>query len=147
MDILTIGISLTYYMIMCAVVIILTGKYWKIFLGVWSILLLLLLIDLQIPGVFVSCLGVITILMPVIISILDKSKNNKKMLYALGGLFIVLLISYLIASNELLESYEKYKITSATSKNVGMGLMSFYILAASAIGIVIYTEISKVFSK
>ena len=147
MDILTIGILLTYYMIMCAVVIILTGKYWKIFLGVWSIFFLLVVIGLQIPVIFVYCLTGITILMPVINSIIDKSKNNKKMLYALGGLFIVLLISYLLASNELLESYEKYKITSATSKNVGMGLMSFYILAASAIGFVIYTEISKVFSK
>ena len=43
--------------------------------------------------------------------------------------------------------YEKYQITESTSKNVGMGLISFYILAFSAIGIVLYTELSKVFSK
>ena len=78
---------------------------------------------------------------------ISNNQNTKKTIYTVGGLLLICIISYLLASNELLASYEKYKITSATSKNVGMGLMSFYILAASAIGIVIYTEISKVFSK
>ena len=78
---------------------------------------------------------------------ISNNQNTKKTIYTVGGLLLIFIISYLLASNELLASYEKYKITSATSKNVGMGLMSFYILAASAIGIVIYTEISKVFSK
>ena len=77
---------------------------------------------------------------------ISNNQNTKKTIYTIGGLFFVCLVSYLLASNELLDSYEKYKITSSTSKNVGMGLMSFYILAVTAIGIVIYTEISKVFS-
>ena len=92
-------------------------------------------------------LGALVAIVFGIIKMISNNQNTKKTIYTICGLLLVCLISYLLASNELLASYEKYKITAATSKNVGMGLMSFYILAASAIGIVIYTEISKVFSK
>ena len=57
------------------------------------------------------------------------------------------IFSYLIASNEVLESFEKYEITASTSKQVGMGLIAFYILMLAAIGAVLYAELSKVFSK
>ncbi len=76
-----------------------------------------------------------------------NTQNAKKTIYTIGGLLLICLVSYMLASDEVLASYEKYKITTATSKNVGMGLMTFYILSGSAIGIVVYTEISKVFSK
>ena len=57
------------------------------------------------------------------------------------------ILSYLIASDEVLQSYEKYKISASQSKNVGMGLLMFYILGSLAIGAILYAELSKVFSK
>ena len=42
---------------------------------------------------------------------------------------------------------EEYEITASTSKRVGIGLYSFYILAIGAIGSIIYAEFSKIFSK
>lgn len=78
---------------------------------------------------------------------LSNPKNARKTIYTIGGLLLIALIAYILASDNILQGYEKYKINEATSKKVGMGLISFYILALSAIGIVLYTELSKVFSK
>ncbi len=78
---------------------------------------------------------------------LSNTKNAKKTLYAILGLIVVCILSYLIASDEILNSYEKYKISASESKNVGMGLIMFYILSALAVGAVLYAELSKAFSK
>ena len=78
---------------------------------------------------------------------MQKTNNAKKTLYTIGGLIIVLIFSYFIASDEILGSYEKYEITASTAKKVGMGLTTFYVLAIGAIGAVLYSELSKVFSK
>ena len=76
-----------------------------------------------------------------------NTNNAKKTLYTIGGLFGILILSYLISSDEILGSYEKYEINAATAKQVGMGLTSFYILAIGAIGAVLYAELSKIISK
>jgi hypothetical protein len=76
-----------------------------------------------------------------------NTDNAKKTLYTIGGLIAVLLFSYVIASDEILRSYEKYEITASTAKKVGMGIISFYVLAIGAIGAVVYSEISTVFYK
>jgi len=78
---------------------------------------------------------------------LSNTKNAKKTLYTILGLVLVCLLSYLIASDEVLQSYEKYKISTSQSKNVGMGLLMFYILGSLAIASILYAELSKVFSK
>ena len=77
----------------------------------------------------------------------SNTKNAKKTLYTIIGLVLVCLVSYLIASDEVLQSYEKYKISTSQSKNVGMGLLMFYILGSLAIASILYAELSKVFSK
>ena len=79
--------------------------------------------------------------------LMQKTNNAKKTLYIIGGLVAVLIFSYLIASDEVLGSYEKYEITASTAKKVGMGLNTFYLLAIGAIGAVLYAELSKTFSK
>ena len=79
--------------------------------------------------------------------ILANGENAKKTLYTITALVSVLLCSYLIASNEVLHSFEKYEITQSTSKNVGMGLITFYVLIFGAIGAVLYAELSKIFFK
>ncbi len=78
---------------------------------------------------------------------LSNTKNAKKTLYTILGLIVVCILSYLIASDEILNSYKKYKISASESKNVGMGLIMFYILSALAVGAVLYSELSKAFSK
>ncbi|CAI8357498.1 MAG: Uncharacterised protein [Cryomorphaceae bacterium] len=78
---------------------------------------------------------------------MQKTNNAKKTLYTIGGLLVIILISYLTASDEVLGSYEKYEITASTAKQVGMGLTTFYILAIGAIGAVLYAELSKAFTK
>tara|TARA_B100000614_G_C14503757_1_gene475754 strand:- start:408 stop:737 length:330 start_codon:yes stop_codon:yes gene_type:complete len=79
--------------------------------------------------------------------IIDNIQAAKKTLYAIGGLIVITGLSYLMASGNIEISYDKYGITSETSKNVGMGLYTFYILTCIAIGSVLYTELIKVFNK
>lgn len=76
-----------------------------------------------------------------------QTTNTNKTLYSIGGLLVIILISYLMSSDEVLGSYEKYEITASTVKRVGMGLTTFYLLAIGAIGAVLYAELSKVFAK
>ena len=78
---------------------------------------------------------------------LANTDNAKKTIYTIVGLGAVVLLSYLISSNEILHSFEKYEITESTSKQVGMGLITFYVLIFGAIGAVLYAELSKIFSK
>ena len=78
---------------------------------------------------------------------ISNTENTKKTIYTIGSLGAVILFSYLMASDEVLKSYEKYEVTSTTARRVGIGLITFYVLAIGAIGMVIYSELSKVFSK
>ena len=58
----------------------------------------------------------------------------------------MLLLSYFVlASDEVLSSYQKYDISKATSNMVGMGLWSFYILSTIAVISIVITEFSKKF--
>ena len=77
-----------------------------------------------------------------------NNKAAKKTLITLAGLSLVLLLSYFVlASDEVLSTYQKYDISEATSNMVGMGLWSFYILSTIAVVSIIITEFSKKFSK
>ncbi len=78
---------------------------------------------------------------------MQNQANAKKTLYTVGGLVLLFVISYFIASDEVLTSYEKYDMTSTTVQQVGMGLNTFYFLMFGAIAAVAYAELSKVFSK
>ena len=63
---------------------------------------------------------------------LNNNDNTKKTLYTIACLAIVLLLSYLIASNEILHSFEKYDITQSTSKKVGICAQFFRISIATS---------------
>ena len=58
---------------------------------------------------------------------IESSNSALKSGYALAGLTVVLIFSYMLASDSVLTSYEEYEITASTSKRVGIGLYSFYI--------------------
>tara|TARA_B100001142_G_scaffold329350_1_gene392327 strand:+ start:2019 stop:2345 length:327 start_codon:yes stop_codon:yes gene_type:complete len=86
----------------------------------------------------------------IVFSLINMSKNKKnakKTIYASCVLILVILIAYFISSSEVLPSYTKYEIDSGTSKRVGMGLNTFYLLAIGAFMTVLYTEFGKVFKK
>ena len=82
-----------------------------------------------------------------VIQMTKSPDNAKKTLYTVGGLVVVLVVSYLIASSEVLPSYEKYHINSGGSKRVGMGLNAFYFLVIGAVLTILYTEFGKAFKK
>jgi NADH:ubiquinone oxidoreductase subunit 6 (subunit J) len=77
---------------------------------------------------------------------LQNAENAKKTIYTIVGLIAILIIAYLFASDATV-GYEKYETTAKTSKQVGMGLITFYFLIFSAVIAVVYSELSNVFSK
>ena len=77
---------------------------------------------------------------------LQNPENAKKTIYTIVGLIAILIIAYLFASDATV-GYEKYETTAKTSKQVGMGLITFYFLIFSAVIAVVYSELSNVISK
>ena len=77
----------------------------------------------------------------------ENTESAKKTIYTITGLLAVFIIAYLLASNSVLSSYEKYDVNATISKQVGMGLITFYVLIFGAIAAILYTELSKIFSK
>ena len=87
---------------------------------------------------------------------MQKTNNPKKTLYSIGGLLAIIFLSYLMASDEVLgfiivDEYSvpevKNEIIASSAKNVGMGLITCYILAIGAMATILYAEVSKAFSK
>ena len=101
---------------------------------------------LIISYIMVALAGITTVAFG-IIKMIQNPNNAKKTLYVIAGLIIVFIVGYILASDQVLISYSKYKITPSTAKQVGMGLIACYILAMGTIGAVLYAELSKVFSK
>ena len=92
-------------------------------------------------------LGALTAIGFGMMKMMQNTANAKKTIYTIIGLASAFIIAYLFASDEILNSYEKYEISASESKQVGMGLIAFYLLIFGAIAAVIYAELSKVFSK
>lgn len=76
-------------------------------------------------------------------------EQAKDALKGIGGLVALVIISYLLASGEVMEfpGSEKFGMTEASTKRVGMGLVTFYLLGFGAVGAVLYAELGKVFKK
>ncbi|OBQ57017.1 hypothetical protein JJL45_02085 [Tamlana sp. s12] len=77
--------------------------------------------------------------------------NIKKTIMTVGAFALIIVISYGISSGTDLNlkpfTDKGLDITEATSKNVGAGLYAFYILAALAIGSMLYGGAKKLFNK
>ncbi|MEM9338460.1 MAG: hypothetical protein AAGA66_07000 [Bacteroidota bacterium] len=67
-------------------------------------------------------------------------QSLKKMGMGVGAIIVVFAVAYFIADGSIYE-----KASSNTSKRVGAGLITMYILGFLAIGGIIYTEIKKIF--
>ena len=78
-----------------------------------------------------------------ILQMKSDSKKTKKMIMPVIGLIIILMISILIASSDVLPEYTNANgmlISSSLSKIVGGSLIAFYFLSLIAIGSVLYSE-------
>lgn len=59
----------------------------------------------------------------------------------IGAMVLIFVISYMVASGEVLKSYGE--VTESTSRLVGMGLISFYILLVLAVLSIVYASVSR----
>ena len=76
----------------------------------------------------------------------EKAKGALK---GIVGLIAVVVLSYILASGDIMEfpGSEKFGMTESSTKRVGMGLIAFYFLALGAVAAVLYAELGKVFKK
>ena len=93
-------------------------------------------------------IAAIVIIVFSVIQMVNNKKAATKTLLTVGGLLLILGLSYyVLSSDEVLSSYQKYGVDNITSKIVGMGIWSFYILSSIAVGSIIISEISNKFSR
>lgn len=75
----------------------------------------------------------------------------KKALFAIGGLAIVVAISYGLSSGaeakEVADAMADKGATESTVKNIGMGLNVFFILTAVAVVLMVFPGLKKMFVK
>ncbi|MCL6267248.1 hypothetical protein [Flagellimonas myxillae] len=83
--------------------------------------------------------------------LLSTPGSLKKTLFALGGLAIVVAISYGLSSGaeaqEVAEAMADKGATESTVKNIGMGLNVFFILTAVAVVLMVFPGLKKMFVK
>ena len=82
-----------------------------------------------------------------IMHLVANPKKAKQVGMGLGALLVVYILAYLLASDEVTEHYSKFNVTDTQSKQVGTGLIVFYILAAGAVVSALYTEVGKMINK
>lgn len=81
-----------------------------------------------------------------IIAMAQNPKNAKNALIGIVGLAIVFAIGYFTAGNEeVFDAGAKLLADSSTSQLSEAGLNAFYILGFGAIGVIIFSEVSKIF--
>ncbi|NDV43216.1 hypothetical protein [Flagellimonas sediminis] len=83
--------------------------------------------------------------------LLSTPGSLKKTLFALGGLAIVVAVSYGLSSNNapVVEEMARRGITTTegTVKNIGMGLNVFFILTVVAVVLMVFPGLKKMFVK
>ena len=90
----------------------------------------------------------------VVVSLLFTLKNLfsnpqglKKTLFVVGGLILVVVISYVLASGTDVDPEFLAMSDEGTVKNIGMGLNVFFILTIIAVGSLIVPAVKNMFSK
>ncbi len=78
--------------------------------------------------------------------LITHPENAKNSLIGIGALVVVIGISYLLASGNVTEAMGRVEggVTETTSKRVGMGLITFYLLAGVAILAVILSSVKSI---
>ncbi|KJS06614.1 MAG: hypothetical protein CMD31_01650 [Flavobacteriales bacterium] len=81
-----------------------------------------------------------------IMTMAQNPKNAKNALIGVVGLAVVFAIGYFTASNEeVFDASAKLLADASTSQLSEAGLNAFYILGVGAIGVIIFSEVSKIF--
>ena len=78
-----------------------------------------------------------------IMHLIQHPKKAKEVGMSLAALLVIYILATLIASDEVTAHFAKFDVTPTVSKQVGTGLIIFYILAAGALISAVYTEVSK----
>lgn len=82
----------------------------------------------------------------IILPLLNTLKSPgeiKKALFAIAGMVILFVVSYLLAGSDVTTYQAAKGVTETTSKLVGAGLIMFYLISMVAFISLIYSEINK----
>ncbi len=121
-------------------------------LGISALLSVLFFLDVVSEGMLINwcyiLLGIAAvsaIIFPVI-TMAQNPKNAKNALIGIVGLAVVFAIGYAMAGNEeVFDASAKLLADESTSQLSEAGLNAFYILGVGAIGVIIFSEVSKIF--
>ena len=95
-------------------------------------------------------LTIVAVLLFTVINLIKKPAVLKQTLINVGLFAVVVVIGYVLSSGTDLDLKpfisKGLDVTESTSKYVGMGLITFYILTAIAILAMIYTGVKKLFN-
>ncbi len=87
--------------------------------------------------------GAVTLVLA-FINILKNPKNSMKLLMVVGVMVVLGILSYVLSKNTFSPALlEKYDISANGVKMVGAGLIMTYFIMIIAIGVFIYTSISR----
>jgi hypothetical protein len=101
-------------------------------------------IGLYIAYLLIAVAALTAIIFP-LMYVIKHPKEAKDVLIGFGAMVVIFLISYLIASDNVLPKWANYGVGPTEAKFISAGLISFYILIVIAIVTAIYAEVSKIF--
>lgn len=81
-----------------------------------------------------------------LIYMVKNFQEAKKTLIGVVVLLGIFLLSYAIASGDVLPSWERFNISSGQSKLIGGGLISLYIMIGLSIVALVYNEVMDFFN-
>lgn len=90
-------------------------------------------------------LGALAAIVFPIMHMIQNPKGAKSALIGVVALLVVFGVSYALAGDEMTAKYANFISGPEASKRVSMGLIAFYILAIGAIGVTVFSGISKLF--
>ena len=93
---------------------------------------------------FVLAVATLAALLFFVVQIIKGTVDLKKLGIGLGSFVLVIVISYVMASDAVPVKFAE-TISSSTTKWVGTGLIMFYLLLALSVLGIIYSEVSRLF--
>lgn len=123
-----------------------------VLLGLSAVLSVLFFMDVVSEGMLINwcyiLLGIATLTAIVfpIMTMAQNPKNAKNALIGILGLVVVFVLGYFMASDEeIFDAGAVLLADASTSRLSEAGLNAFYILGLGAIGVIIFSEVSKIF--
>ncbi|MCW8898868.1 MAG: hypothetical protein OQJ96_02800 [Flavobacteriales bacterium] len=123
-----------------------------VLLGLSAVLSVLFFADIVSEGMLINwcyiLLGIATLTAIVfpIMTMAQNPKNAKNALVGIIGLAVVFALGYVMAGDEeVFDASAKLLADKSTSQLSEAGLNAFYILGLGAIGVIIFSEVSKIF--